>query len=135
SELAPIKYRGIMLAAGYFMYSVGLITACIVSLVALVAFRDPINQDLQTLDRVWRLIIGLGAIPAIIALYFRLSIPETPRYLIDVEREIDWTRNIKASEIGNYEYQRRSRPAQNTNHLLDMCQYFCSNKKGKHLML
>jgi MFS transporter, PHS family, inorganic phosphate transporter len=31
---------------------------------------------------------GLGAVPAVIALYFRLTIPETPRFTMDVERNV-----------------------------------------------
>ena len=36
----------------------------------------------------WRVIIGFGAVPGCIALYFRLTIPETPRYTFDVSRDI-----------------------------------------------
>jgi len=89
-----------MLAGGYAMFTVGALTATIVSVISLAAFQDSINQDLQNLDQVWRLTVGLGALPAIIALYFRLSIPETPRYLIDVEKEIDWSQDIELTQIG-----------------------------------
>lgn len=37
----------------------------------------------------WRLLIGLGCVPAVVALYFRLTIPETPRFTMDIERNID----------------------------------------------
>jgi PHS family inorganic phosphate transporter-like MFS transporter len=37
----------------------------------------------------WRILIGLGAVPGVIALYFRLTIPETPRFTMDIERNID----------------------------------------------
>jgi PHS family inorganic phosphate transporter-like MFS transporter len=36
----------------------------------------------------WRIIIGFGAVPGCIALYYRLTIPETPRYTFDVARDI-----------------------------------------------
>lgn len=36
----------------------------------------------------WRILIGLGCVPGIIALYFRLTIPETPRFTMDVERNV-----------------------------------------------
>lgn len=36
----------------------------------------------------WRLLIGLGCIPGIVALYFRLTIPESPRYTADIERNV-----------------------------------------------
>lgn len=42
----------------------------------------------QDLDRMWRLIIGLGCVPGAIALYFRLTIPETPRFTMDVIRNV-----------------------------------------------
>jgi len=45
----------------------------------------------------WRLLIGLGAVPGVIALYFRLTIPETPRFTMDIERNIDQaSHDIKA---------------------------------------
>ena len=40
------------------------------------------------MDYTWRLLIGLGCVPAVIALYFRLTIPETPRFTLDINRNI-----------------------------------------------
>lgn len=40
-------------------------------------------------DKIWRIIVGMGTVPACIALYFRLTIPETPRYTIDIGRDIE----------------------------------------------
>lgn len=37
----------------------------------------------------WRILIGLGCVPGTIALFFRLTIPETPRFTMDIERNID----------------------------------------------
>lgn len=39
-------------------------------------------------DKMWRVIIGFGAVPGCIALYYRLTIPETPRYTFDVSRDV-----------------------------------------------
>lgn len=39
-------------------------------------------------DYTWRLLIGLGCVPACFALYFRLTIPETPRFTLDIERNV-----------------------------------------------
>lgn len=39
-------------------------------------------------DSTWRLLIGIGCIPACIALYFRFTIPETPRFTLDIERNV-----------------------------------------------
>ena len=63
-----------------------------VALIIVAAFRtsllndDP--NDLRHIDFMWRLLIGLGCIPGCIALYFRLTIPETPRFTMDIERNI-----------------------------------------------
>ncbi|EHK96433.1 putative Inorganic phosphate transporter PHO84 [Glarea lozoyensis 74030] len=40
-------------------------------------------------DRAWRIIIGFGAVPAVFAMYWRLTIPETPRYTFDVAHDIE----------------------------------------------
>ena len=40
-------------------------------------------------DKMWRVIIGFGAVPGCIALYYRLTIPETPRYTFDVARDVE----------------------------------------------
>lgn len=37
----------------------------------------------------WRSLIGIGAVPGCIALYYRLTIPETPRYTFDVARDVE----------------------------------------------
>jgi PHS family inorganic phosphate transporter-like MFS transporter len=44
--------------------------------------------DPHYIDFCWRLLIGLGAVPGGIALYFRLTLPETPRFTMDIERNI-----------------------------------------------
>ena len=37
----------------------------------------------------WRLLLGLGAIPGVFALYFRFTVPETPRFTMDSKRNLD----------------------------------------------
>lgn len=62
----------------------------LVALVVVSGFRQPPghNLSLEDLDAMWRLIIGLGCVPAAVALYFRLTISETPRFTIDIEHNI-----------------------------------------------
>jgi len=72
-----------------------------VALVTITAFEGPIVQDFPTtlehLDFCWRILIGAGCIPGVVALYFRLTIPETPRFTMDVERNLKQAcRNIEA---------------------------------------
>jgi PHS family inorganic phosphate transporter-like MFS transporter len=66
--------------------------AAIVSLVLVDSFKTKIINDnfavLKHVDYCWRLLIGLGCVPGCVALYFRLTIPETPRFTMDVERNV-----------------------------------------------
>lgn len=63
--------------------------ASLVGLVVVTAFKDDINKSSELVDYTWRLLIGLGCVPAVIALYFRLTIPETPRFTMDIERKVN----------------------------------------------
>jgi MFS transporter, PHS family, inorganic phosphate transporter len=52
-----------------------------------VLFEDSPTQ-LNHVDYMWRILIGLGCVPGALALYFRLTIPETPRFTMDIERNV-----------------------------------------------
>ena len=56
------------------------------------AYKDAIIGDnfdeLEHVDYCWRILIGLGCVPGVIALYFRLTIPETPRFTMDIDRNV-----------------------------------------------
>ena len=56
------------------------------ALIVLAAFRNMILSDISAIDYCWRLVLSLGAVPDLAALYFRLTIPETSRYTMDIER-------------------------------------------------
>jgi len=72
----------------------GNLAAALVSLVCTVGFRHTLIQAASpadcdascrvAADKIWRTIVAFGALPAIAALYFRLTIPETPRYTLEV---------------------------------------------------
>lgn len=66
--------------------------AGIVALIVTNAFKDQIINDpsdyAHHVDFCWRLLIGVGAIPGVVALYFRLTLPETPRFTMDIERNV-----------------------------------------------
>lgn len=99
AEFAPTRWRGAMMAAVFSMQGLGQLVASIVSLVVIVAFRDSFLgiADEQgcdyacqvAADRCWRIIVGVGALPAVFALYYRITIPETPRYTFDVAHDIE----------------------------------------------
>ncbi|GAA6047400.1 hypothetical protein JCM3770_001286 [Rhodotorula araucariae] len=92
SEFAATRIRGRMMTATFWSQGWGQLGAAIVAVVSLAAFKkqilnDPVD-DARHLDFVWRLVIGIGAVPGAVALYFRLTLPETPRFTMDVERNI-----------------------------------------------
>lgn len=45
------------------------------------------NPGQKVVDRIWRYVVGVGAIPALVAIVFRLTIPESPRYTLDVDHD------------------------------------------------
>jgi PHS family inorganic phosphate transporter-like MFS transporter len=48
------------------------------------------------IDRIWRVVIGVGAIPAFLAIVARLTIPESPRFTLDVSH--DGKQALKANQ-------------------------------------
>lgn len=89
SEFATTKRRGAMMAAVFAMQGIGQLSAGLVGLITTAAFGSAIKADAAYLDYVWRIVIGLGAVPGVCALYYRLTIPETPRFTIDVEQKVE----------------------------------------------
>ncbi|OJJ46822.1 hypothetical protein ASPZODRAFT_1835693 [Penicilliopsis zonata CBS 506.65] len=86
SEFAPTKHRGRMMATVFFMQPLGQIAGNLVSLVVIACSRSQGEDDLvRTVDMMWRWVIGIGVVPGVIATFFRFIIPESPRYLLDIE--------------------------------------------------
>ncbi|KAI0061407.1 MFS general substrate transporter [Artomyces pyxidatus] len=93
SEFAAARSRGRLMTAVFAFQGWGTFTASLVSLVVVSAFKKQIIHDdpvtLRHVDYCWRLLIGLGCIPGVVALYFRLTIPETPRFTMDIARNVE----------------------------------------------
>lgn len=89
SEFATTKRRGAMMGAVFAMQGFGILAAAVVSTIVLAAYKSSIQANVLYVDYVWRIVLGFGAVPGAIALYFRLTIPETPRYTMDIERNVD----------------------------------------------
>ncbi|KAG8731831.1 Inorganic phosphate transporter pho84 [Ceratobasidium sp. 423] len=96
SEFSPKRVRGRMMTAVFAMQGFGNFAAALVALIVTKAFQSQLvggtpddPHRLVSIDRCWRLLIGLGAVPGCIALYCRLTIPETPRFTMDVERNVE----------------------------------------------
>jgi PHS family inorganic phosphate transporter-like MFS transporter len=89
-----------MMAAVFSMQGMGQFIAALVALIVTVCFKDSFINTTAYFsscdtacqlagDRAWRIIVGFGALPACFALYYRITIPETPRYTFDIARDIE----------------------------------------------
>lgn len=87
SEHASKMNRGSMLSAVISCQGLGILGASIVSLTVLSSFKAAIEADVMFLDYIWRICIGFGVFPALFSIYFRLTLPETPRYLMEQEQK------------------------------------------------
>jgi len=92
SEFASTRIRGRMMTAVFASQGWGNFAGALVGFILVVAYKNAILHDNAVsphhVDYVWRILIGLGCVPACLALYFRLTIPETPRFTMDVERNV-----------------------------------------------
>ncbi|CAO3672533.1 unnamed protein product [Umbelopsis ramanniana] len=87
AEFANKSRRGTMLAAVFSMQGFGTVGAYIVAIVFLYIFKDTIESDPAALDHVWRIVVAFGIVPCLAALYYRLTIPESPRYTLKVLKD------------------------------------------------
>ncbi len=87
-----------MMGSVFAMQGLGQFGAGIIAVIVTAGFRGSLSSAADVgscagvcqlaVDKMWRIIIGFGAVPGCIALYFRLTIPETPRYTFDVSRDV-----------------------------------------------
>ncbi|EDO14633.1 hypothetical protein Kpol_309p1 [Vanderwaltozyma polyspora DSM 70294] len=95
SEFATTKWRGAIMGAVFASQGWGQITGGIVAMILIAAYKSQLIDAntaaecgpacMKACDQMWRILIGFGAVPGMIALYFRLTIPESPRYALDAE--------------------------------------------------
>jgi sugar porter (SP) family MFS transporter len=76
AEYAPRGRRGALSMLQQWMITVGILIAYVVALIILKIAPGSAG----TVD--WRLILGLGAVPALIGLALRTQMPESPRWLL-----------------------------------------------------
>ncbi|KIW82745.1 hypothetical protein Z517_01988 [Fonsecaea pedrosoi CBS 271.37] len=134
AEFAPTRHRARMMASVFFMQPLGQIMGNLISLIVVAISRRSNNDDLQrSVDIMWRWIIGIGVVPGVVALIFRFAIPETPRFLLDIEddpvkAEFDatqlfgetsmnneleigmWCDSLEESNLSNRSFDERSDP-------------------------
>lgn len=76
SELSPPQSRGMLIGLYQFALTVG------------IALADLVGYWLAN-QQAWRLMFGIGAIPAIVFLLMILTLPESPRWLLSQSRAAD----------------------------------------------
>src|SRR5690606_34232092 len=80
SEYAPQHRRGFLVLLVFAMQAMGLVVG---PLLASVFLLTSLPHEL-----VWRILLGLGAIPAASVFYLRRRVQETPRYLLSKETPV-----------------------------------------------
>ncbi|KAL8513763.1 hypothetical protein ACS0TY_013029 [Phlomoides rotata] len=97
SEYANKKTRGAFIAAVFAMQGFGILAGGIFAMVASAVFDaafkapaykiDPIGSTVPQADYLWRIILMVGALPALLTFYWRLKMPETARYTALVAKD------------------------------------------------
>uniref|UniRef100_J3KTY9 H(+)/Pi cotransporter n=1 Tax=Oryza brachyantha TaxID=4533 RepID=J3KTY9_ORYBR len=97
SEYANKRTRGSFVAAVFAMEGFGILAGCIVTLVVSATFQarfnapayeeDPRASTPPQADYAWRIILMVGAIPAVFTYRWRMKMPETARYTALVARD------------------------------------------------
>ncbi|KAI9483467.1 MAG: major facilitator superfamily domain-containing protein [Benjaminiella poitrasii] len=134
SEWSATGKRGMMMALIFSMQGIGNLAAAIVTIILLAIFKQAILADMMNLDYVWRLCIGLGAVPAVATIYLRFTMPESPRYALNVKHDLEEATAamaIKGDKFNHDDDQRSIKPQkQSRNHWAEFRKYF---KQWRHL--
>ncbi|PCG88710.1 Major facilitator superfamily domain, general substrate transporter [Penicillium occitanis (nom. inval.)] len=157
SEFATTRWRGAMMGSVFAMQGIGQLVGAIIALIVTAGFKESL-QTASTVakctgvcnlavDKMWRVVIGFGAVPAVIALYYRLTIPETPRYTFDVNRDVlqasqDISAYLEGSREGHPDQVQRAAAIQKDSERLaapkatfsDFVAHYSQWKNGKVLL-
>lgn len=79
-ESISLGTRAVQVLSVFAFIGVGNYAASIVFLVLLRAFKSAVYNNVNALEWVWRLLLGIGMVPAALTLYARLTLPETKPY-------------------------------------------------------
>jgi len=115
AEFASTRNRGAIIAAVFAMQGLGQLAASLMTLIVVAAYKSDLasvpdvasctGECVAAVDKMWRIIIAFGGVPGWFALYYRLTIPETPRYtfdvLYDVEKASVDTHRYRYGKAGN----------------------------------
>jgi MFS transporter, SP family, arabinose:H+ symporter len=90
AEYAPKSRRGSLTMLQQWMITVGILVSYIIALIIFAAFPA------SAASVGWRLVLGLGAVPALIGLALRTQMPESPRWLLRHGRYEDVQKSMAA---------------------------------------
>lgn len=80
AEHNPLGSRGKLVLTVFASQGFGNLTAGIVFLVLLAVFKTAVVHNVDRLEWVWRLLFGIGIVPAAATLYARLRMRESVPY-------------------------------------------------------
>jgi MFS family permease len=72
AEILPAKVRGRWLVSAFSLQAVGILMGALVGVIILAILPHTSS---------WRLMLGFGVVPALVIIWFRRSVPESPRWL------------------------------------------------------
>ncbi|GHO74188.1 MFS transporter [Ktedonobacter sp. SOSP1-85] len=93
SEYSNRKDRGKLITMVFSMQGLGLILGPLVALILLVSGLHP--------DLTWRIMLALGAVPALATFYLRRQIEETPRYALMMHGNAEAAQQTISNVTGN----------------------------------
>jgi PHS family inorganic phosphate transporter-like MFS transporter len=106
SEYANRKDRGKLITMVFSMQGLGLVLAPLLTIVLL---SIHISNDL-----VWRLMLGIGALPALGTFYLRHQIAETPRFALSMNGDINAATHTIGQVTGTKSTDKQKPPSQMT---------------------
>ena len=80
TEKTSFGSRAKLVLTVFSFIGLGNFTASIVYVILISAFDGPIHRNINHLEWVWRLLLGLGTIPAALTIYARFKMKETKPY-------------------------------------------------------
>lgn len=114
SEFSTTKWRGAIMGAVFSNQGLGQILAGIVAMVCVAGYKNSLIDAavdsatkkadcgpacMKACDQMWRIVIGFGCVPGVIALYYRLTIAESPRYHLDIDEHDDLEKVVEAEVV------------------------------------
>jgi MFS family permease len=82
AEVLPSKARGRWLVGAFSLQAAGILLGAVVGVIVLLILPDVSS---------WRIMLGFGVVPALVIIWLRRSVPESPRWLAQNGREEEAT--------------------------------------------